>query len=443
MKLELTTFGLLAILAGMASAADSQLIVNATFSVQGTSALSTPINYEAFVGAVPLQDGKVAAAGNFGTTLGSDLIIARFLSNGSLDTTFGLNGATIFDVGASDDSMRAIATFADGRIAVVGRSGGRALTAVVRADGTLDQGFAVGGIARTSVIGAASISLADLAVLPDGSLVAAGSVQLADGEHVLLLKYTPQGALDRTFDYDGVRIVREVQSADPRIRLLADGRLVVASRAVGQLHVVQLLSDGRLDMDFGNGGVTSLLAPKFTPMTAFEQMADGFLIAERTDGRATLISPRGEIRATQTLVPGSELSALTQSDDGRVFVAYETNVVGGRNTTLGIARLETSAPPTVRSPTPREVRAARELCLALRPGPTRKACRVAALRRITVPGAPMSPTWVLKAGLTLASTNSSVLAVDVSVGEQIYLSGFTIVDAQTDFLLVALRPTTP
>ncbi len=423
------------LLASVALASPAPLAASATFKSTGLAALSTPLNYEAFVGAARLPGGMVIAAGNFGTSQGSDLVVARFKADGALDPSFGFGGAAFADAGATDDSMRAMTLLADGRIAVAGRSGGRALIAVFRADGTLDPAFAVGGILRTSVIGAASTGLANLVTLPDGRLLATGSVLMSDGEHVMLMLVTPLGALDRSFDNDGVRVVREALGADPRTRLLPDGRILVAARAPDSLQLMRLHPDGQLDASFGSSGIVSLPTPQATPTTALELVADGYLVAERADGRLSLIGPDGSLRATQLLVPGSQLTALIRHADGRVVVSSDTVSGTGRNTTLGVARLQTTAPATTRAPTATEIARARQRCVALRVGTLRNTCLATATQRITVPGAPITPSWTLQQGLSLTGADLNVLALELTSSGQVLASGYAVAGGQTDYFL--------
>lgn len=423
------------LLASETLAGPAPLAASTSFRSTGVAALSTPLNYEAFVGAVRSASGAVIAAGNFGTSRGSDLVIARFRADGTLDPGFGLGGAAFLDVGSTDDSLRVMTQLADGRVAVAGRSGGRALIAVVRANGTLDPAFAAGGVLRTSVIGAASAGLADLVAMPDGRLLAVGSVRMSDGEHVMVMSVTAQGELDRRFDNDGVRVVRESLGADPRIRLLPDGRILVAARAPESMQLVRFHPDGQLDASFGGSGIVSLPASPATPTTALELLADSYLVAERADGRLSLIGPDGSLRASQRLAPGAQLMALARHADGRVVASLSTVGSAGRKTTFDVLRLQTSMPATTRAPTAAEVKLARERCAALRAGAQRNACLAAATRPVSVPGAPITPTWVLQQGLAFTGTDLNVLALAIAAGGQVLTTGYAVNKDQTDYLL--------
>lgn len=76
---------------------------------------------------VLLPDGKILAAGtgepNRNTT-SSDFVIARFNSNGSLDTTFGTNGKVSTDFNGAIDCATSIALQPDGKFVVAGVANG-------------------------------------------------------------------------------------------------------------------------------------------------------------------------------------------------------------------------------------------------------------------------------------------------------------------------------
>lgn len=65
------------------------------------------------------EDNKIVAAGH----RGSEVVLARYNSNGSLNTSFGYSGMTSIYTGRSFDEARAVAVQDDGSIMVAGNSG--------------------------------------------------------------------------------------------------------------------------------------------------------------------------------------------------------------------------------------------------------------------------------------------------------------------------------
>lgn len=91
-------------------------------------------------------DGKVFLAGAGGANPLADFIVSRLNSNGSLDTSFDVDGRNYVDLGGSDGAAGA-ALQADGKIVVAGATALGSNVVVMRfnADASLDNGFDPGG----------------------------------------------------------------------------------------------------------------------------------------------------------------------------------------------------------------------------------------------------------------------------------------------------------
>lgn len=407
-------------------------------------ALSTPTGYEAFVGAVRGTDGKVVAVGNYGTGLGSDLVLARFAADGRPDAAFGVGGIAFHDAGGRDDAVRAMTTLPDGRIVAVGQSGGRALIAAFRADGSLDPGFATGGWFRGSVVGAARVVLNAVSVKPDGGIVASGSALMSDGEHVVLFVLDANGALDRRFDLDGIRVVREALGTDARSALLADGRIVVAARAAGQLQVMRFLADGRLDLAFGGTGLVALPTSDGSPLAGLALAPEGYVVAERYGARLTLVDAAGALRTRKSLSTTAAATALARAADGRFAVTLATVASGGTLVEIGAATLQTVGPSTTRPATAAEVTARRNACNRIAAFAARRSCLATINAPVVVPGRPITPTFALAAKAALPVRGAEVLALTAATtaSAEALLAGFVIDGADTDFFLnLSVLPT--
>src|SRR5262249_46741397 len=79
--------------------------------------------FSAFAASAALQDdGKIVAVGEIGTPGGVDVGLARYNSDGSLDTFFGPDqpGKVVTDFGGSPDEALSVVLQADGKILVAG-----------------------------------------------------------------------------------------------------------------------------------------------------------------------------------------------------------------------------------------------------------------------------------------------------------------------------------
>jgi uncharacterized delta-60 repeat protein len=234
------------------------------------------------VGAIVLQpDGKIVAVGF--------TALARFHSDGALDTTFGTGGVVNVDFEQS-----AAAVQPDGKIVTAGAiSTSQREFALARflSDGMLDTTFHGDGRVNTVFdisdfsglggdAGASAVSLQ-----PDGKIIAAGAaIVFADG-HVdfALARYLPDGALDATFGGGDGRVTTDFgdDSAAAAMTLQPDGKIVAAGVAFGSFGLARYLPDGTLDTNFSDDGLvtTSFGADRFSRALALVLQPDGRLVA--------------------------------------------------------------------------------------------------------------------------------------------------------------------
>jgi uncharacterized delta-60 repeat protein len=178
-------------------------------------------------------DGKIVVAGSRHNGLTNNFAVLRYHSDGTLDTTFGGTGIVTFAFSSSHEQAQAVRVQADGKIVVAGYAeiGGNEDFAVARlnSDGTLDATFDTDGKATTA-IGTAADRIYDIAIQADGKIVAAGSTDNGTDTDVAIVRYTGTGALDATFDGDGRRVVPIGTGFDVgyAVALQSDGKIVVA-----------------------------------------------------------------------------------------------------------------------------------------------------------------------------------------------------------------------
>lgn len=195
---------------------------------------------------------SVAVGGSRGSALAAP---------GDLDPTFSGDGSVATAVpGATHAVGSAIVRLPGGELVVAGSAGdltsGDVVLVRYLSDGTLDGSFGVGGIARplpgwTVAQGEVAMVRAD-----DGAFFVAATVLAADGGDVLVARLGPDAAPDASFGDGGVRVV-DLGGDDHAAWLLLDGlrRVVVAGRGGpdDELAVLRLDPDGDLDAGFGGG----------------------------------------------------------------------------------------------------------------------------------------------------------------------------------------------
>jgi uncharacterized delta-60 repeat protein len=183
--------------------------------------------------AVALQpDGKIVVAGRTSNGANLDFVVLRYLSNGSLDSAFGGgDGIVTTPVGSGDDEVFGIALQTDGKIVAAGytASGGNNNTAVARylADGSLDTSF--GGSGMVTIAQPGDDWASAVAVQADGKLIVAGAAS-EDGTDLdfAVVRLLSNGSIDSSFAGDGV-VTTSFSAQDDRAWSLGSRRTARSS----------------------------------------------------------------------------------------------------------------------------------------------------------------------------------------------------------------------
>ena len=207
--------------------------------------------------AVAIQtDGKIVAAGDSGS---GDFALVRYNTDGSLDLSFGSGGKVTTDFGGFGDSAFALAVQSDGKIIAAGAGAPGGLCcqfalARYQTDGSLDTSFHGDGRVLTPFGGNAQV--AAIAVQSDGKIVAAGSMATFDSLFALV-RYNVDGSLDLTFGSGG-KVTTDFGGFDAAtgVAVQADGKIVAVGGggSSNDFLLARYNVDGSLDASFGTGG---------------------------------------------------------------------------------------------------------------------------------------------------------------------------------------------
>jgi uncharacterized delta-60 repeat protein len=130
-------------------------------------------------------DGKIVAVGQNGD---GDFALARYIPDGTLDTSFSGDGLQTTDFLGAGGLANDVAIQANGRIVAVGFTSGGATgsdfaLARYNPDGSLDTSFSGDGRKRTNMGGSDSAN--GVALQGDGRIVAVGNGGAGDGKFAL------------------------------------------------------------------------------------------------------------------------------------------------------------------------------------------------------------------------------------------------------------------
>jgi uncharacterized delta-60 repeat protein len=167
-----------------------------------------------------LDDGRIVAAGVAGGSSRDRFALVRYLPNGSLDEMFGLHGVVVTS-GPGDRRINELVVLADGKVLVAGVEQyfdpGESLFLLARylPNGDLDSSFGDGGLVYTAFGSFAWASAESLVLQPNGAFVVGGSMDwTGPSARFLLARYLGDGALDPSFGDQGKRIYDVTPDAD-------------------------------------------------------------------------------------------------------------------------------------------------------------------------------------------------------------------------------------
>ncbi len=219
-------------------------------------------------------DGKIIAAGTVfvdfdpGESSNTDFALARYNPDGTPDATFGNGGQVSTDFLGMEDDAFSVLIQPDGKIVAVGSANDPATFydfAAVRylSNGSIDTTFGVAGKVHTD-FGDQNFDRARSAALqPDGRIVAAGFAISQNGgvQNFAVARYTSNGVLDTSFGTDGMMQIDFGSCCQSANKVLLDpnGKIITVGYANTESSdsdflLARLTSDGSLDPTFGAAG---------------------------------------------------------------------------------------------------------------------------------------------------------------------------------------------
>ncbi len=225
--------------------------------------LSTAIgdNAQAFAAALA-PNGKIVVAGLRRSGSNSDFAVARYNTNGTLDTTFSSDGIQIVDFGSPYDEAYAVAVQSDGKIVLAGKTGSGSSTNIALArlnsNGALDTTFSGDGRLTKDVNGNTDV-VRGVTVLSSGHILVAGSTLDGSRYQFALLKYTSSGQLVTSFGSNGVATAAFNNSALANGLIeQPDGSTILFGKHYPHTAVARFDPTGQRDQSFGSDGMVTI-----------------------------------------------------------------------------------------------------------------------------------------------------------------------------------------
>ena len=304
--------------------------LDSSFSQDGIALVPGNLDPEAYADYVMAvqADGKVLAAQ---PGLGG-LKVERFNLDGTLDTTFGSDGAAAVVPPFIYDGLSMYAT-ADGSVYVSLRGTSQAIVFKLDSSGSPDRDFGADGALVLNPTGHYGSGNIATVVQPDGSVLLGSWLYVgSDGPHdpgdpvYAVQRLAADGDLDTAFGVDGVVYFDAALGLDYRsaMTVQADGKIIIAGESNDStaFNVLRLNVDGSFDTSFSDDGKLTLEVPQ----------------GEKNYAHSVVVQPDGKILIAGDVITrlnaDGSLDTTFGSQDGQYHVdgSMEANQLIGNDT---------------------------------------------------------------------------------------------------------------
>lgn len=285
-----------------------------------------------------LPNGNIIAAGSTTRLPRMDIAVARYLSDGQLDTSFDFDGRALFrnfDISARL-AVRDAAIGSDGSVVVVGDytvHTAQMLAVRFTPEGKVDKSF---GDQGRFLSGIDSTSATAVAIQKDGKILLVGTKGSGGFGGLTVLRVHPGGVLDDSFGENGVAEINHdfglVGKPSPFAAAVQDdGKILTAgsiriqtSPVITHLFIARLTPEGALDPEFGPGGMVT------TALGTGDGKESARDIAIQPDGKIVTVGSDGEHFAlVRYTVDGSPDEGFGQGGKAILDLGGFTSSIGG------------------------------------------------------------------------------------------------------------------
>jgi uncharacterized delta-60 repeat protein len=188
--------------------------------------------------------------------------LLRLNANGTLDNTFGTNGLTLNDLDTANGEEIQVLAIDSNQNIVVGSNGlptGKAYISRFLSNGTLDASWGVNGNLLLSFITGNYPGVYDIQVQPDGKYLVSVKDQSFPTQSTIVARLNTNGTLDNTFNGVGYKSFFSIDP--PRFTLQTDGKIIGVTTYktftpvfLNKRQLFRLHPNGNIDSTFGTNG---------------------------------------------------------------------------------------------------------------------------------------------------------------------------------------------
>lgn len=211
--------------------------------------------------AVTIQnDGKIVVAGFANICNVQQIFLARYDTNGTLDTTFNTTGYVTDPLGTVSEATSVTIQPVDNNIVITGYSDTMLLVQRYTPSGTLDTTFSSDGIITEPI----NIQTIGHSIRMQSTNILIGGETTNNTTEFLLTRYDSSGTLDTTFGTSGITTTAIGDGATVNgLGFQSDGKIIAAGSAIlngtPAFALARYSANGILDATFGTAGITTTI----------------------------------------------------------------------------------------------------------------------------------------------------------------------------------------
>ncbi|NNV54591.1 T9SS type A sorting domain-containing protein [Limnovirga soli] len=267
-------------------------VVDSSFGLKGKTLVDFRLGTESLVSAELQSNGKIVAAGSYSPTSITQIGLARLQVDGTIDSSFGINGMVTFHFGLASNKIfiRDVAIQADDKILLTGMSrkndndiSTSFITRFLK-DGAVDESFGDKGTIQT--IFDDEIEIKAIAIQDDEKILLGGNSGYLSGlSQFLMIRYLQNGEIDKSFGIEGIT-KKGFDKMDSRMNdLIIDktgkiltGGFTLNNEAKENITIVRFTNNGFIDNTFGENGIVVTNLENQSAISSFLIQNDGKII---------------------------------------------------------------------------------------------------------------------------------------------------------------------
>jgi uncharacterized delta-60 repeat protein len=255
-------------------------------------------NYDMHIKSIGLRsNGKIVLGGYVSNGTNNDFAISCLNIDGSFDTIFDTDGKVTLDINNLNNEGNELAIQNDDKIIITGQAifgnYSNFTTARYNIDGTLDSNFGTNGFVNT-LFGSYGCQAKSIDIDVNGNIVVSGI-----SSYLAIVRYTPLGVLDTTFNSTGILITNKsnsistltsTQSKKPHLKCLSNGKILISTTGSNyEYNLHQINNDGSFDSTFGVNGTATYNATTSNNSSYLLIKPDGKIITGGTSYSSSII----------------------------------------------------------------------------------------------------------------------------------------------------------